>query len=65
MMEPKLVDITYMAKLLHKTKRTVEVDVTRRPHTLPPRVRIPGSRKVLWREEDVLTWLENCSAERK
>ena len=60
MKEAKLVDIDYMAALLHKTKRTLEVDVTRRPETLPPRLIIPGSRKVLWLEADVFAWLEKC-----
>lgn len=56
--EPKLLDIDDLAKLLRKTKRTVEVDVTRRPESLPPRFRIPGTRKVLWLESDVYRWLE-------
>jgi predicted DNA-binding transcriptional regulator AlpA len=60
MREAKLVDIEYMATLLHKTRRTLEVDVTRRPETLPPRLIIPGSRKVLWLESDVFAWLEKC-----
>ncbi len=55
--EPKLLDVSDLAKLLHKTKRTVEVDVTRRPESLPPRLRLPGSRKVLWLESDVHQWL--------
>jgi hypothetical protein len=56
--QPKLLDVNDLAKLLHKTKRTVEVDVTRRPQSLPPRLRMPGSRKVLWLEADVHKWLE-------
>jgi len=58
--DAKLLDIACMAKLLHKTRRTLEVDVTRRPETLPPRLNIPGSRKVLWLEADVMKWLEKC-----
>lgn len=56
--EPKLLNSSDLAKLLHKTKRTVEVDVTRRPESLPPRLRMPGSRKVLWLESDVHKWLD-------
>ena len=58
--EPKLLDVTDLARLLHKAKRTVEVDVTRRPEALPPRLKIPGSRKVLWLESDVFAWLDGC-----
>lgn len=57
--EPKLLDASDLARLLRKSKRTVEVDVTRRPSALPPRLRIPGSRKVLWLEEDVYKWIES------
>jgi predicted DNA-binding transcriptional regulator AlpA len=60
MKEFKTVDIDYMAKILHKTRRTLEVDVSRRPESLPPRLNIPGSRKVLWLEEDVFKWLQKC-----
>lgn len=58
--EPKLLMAKDLAKLLHKTQRTIEVDVTRRPKSLPPRLKIPGSRKVLWLESDVFAWLERC-----
>jgi predicted DNA-binding transcriptional regulator AlpA len=58
MKEFKTVDIDYMAKILHKTRRTLEVDVSRRPESLPPRLNIPKSRKVLWLESDVLDWLK-------
>ncbi len=58
--EPKLLETKDLAKLLHKTQRTIEVDVTRRPNSLPPRLKIPGSRKVLWLESDVFAWLDRC-----
>ena len=58
MNEFKTVNIEYLAKLLHKTVRTIEIDVSRRPHTLPPRLALPGARRVLWLESDVLAWLE-------
>jgi hypothetical protein len=61
--EPKLLTCSDLARLLHKSKRTIEVDVTRRPNALPPRLRIPGSRKVLWLEEDVYKWINGLRDE--
>ncbi len=56
--DPKLVGPEYLANLLHKTVATIRADAQRRPQSLPPRMRIPESRKLLWLEEDVLKWLD-------
>lgn len=53
-----LLGIEELASVLHRSPKTVRSDVTRRPETLPPRVRVPGGRKVLWRAQDVVAWLE-------
>lgn len=54
---PKLLISKDLAMLLRKSRRSVEVDVTRRPQSLPPRLLIPGSRRVVWLEADVFKWL--------
>lgn len=56
--ELKLLGINELSAVLHRSPKTVRSDVTRRPETLPPRVRVPGGRKVLWRAQDVAAWLE-------
>lgn len=56
--DPKLVGPEHLANLLHKTVATIRADAQRRPQSLPPRMRIPDSRKLLWLEEDVLKWLD-------
>lgn len=53
-----LLGIEELAAVLHRSPKTISSDVTRRPETLPPRVRVPGGRKVLWRAQDVAAWLE-------
>ena len=60
MNDPKVVGPDYVAKLLHKTVPTIRNDVQRRPKSLPPRLNIPESRKLLWLESDVIAWLEKC-----
>ena len=46
-----------LAPLLGRAASTIKADANRRPHTLPPRLRIPGSRRLLWLEADVHEWL--------
>lgn len=52
----------YLVPLLHRSLATIKVDArtASRLHSLPPRLKIPGSAKLLWLESDVLTWLDNC-----
>jgi hypothetical protein len=47
-----------LAVLLHRSVSTIKTDCRRRPQTLPPRLRIPGSTRLMWLEADVLDWLE-------
>tara|TARA_R110000803_G_scaffold8348_5_gene26811 strand:+ start:311 stop:511 length:201 start_codon:yes stop_codon:yes gene_type:complete len=56
--EAKLVGVEFIAELIHKTPATVRVDLARRPKSLPPRLIIPNSRKLLWLESDVMAWLD-------
>lgn len=46
-----------LARLLGREESTIKADANRRPHTLPPRLHIPGTRSLLWLEEDVHAWL--------
>lgn len=57
---PKIVGISYLAPLVGRAESTIRVDVSRRPETLPPRLVIPGSNKVMWLESDVLAWINSC-----
>ena len=56
----KVVGPEYLAPLIHRAVATIKADVRRRPDTLPPRLLIPGSSKMLWLETDVHKWLEGC-----
>ena len=47
-----------LAPLLGRAVTTIKTDVRRRPETLPPRFKIPGSNRVMWLEADVLAWIE-------
>ena len=54
----RLIGIEELAKLLDRKKGTVRVDITRRPNTLPPKVSLPGSRRVVFKLGDVKKWID-------
>ena len=55
-MEP-LLDLHQLAELLHRPASSILSDRTRNPAAVPPAVRAPGTRRLLWRESDVERWL--------
>lgn len=50
-------DIKELALILKRSPSVVAAEVSKAPHKLPPRLRLPDSRKVLWLREDVEKWL--------
>lgn len=47
-----------LGKLIGRATKSIKLDATRRPETLPPRFVVPGTRKLLWRVVDVRAWME-------
>ena len=56
-MESDLLDVEQLGQLLHKSPASIRTDQTRNPRALPPRCRLPGHRRLLWRRVDVEAWL--------
>jgi hypothetical protein len=52
-----------LGRLIGRTRKSIKVDCHRRPQTLPPRFRIPGTRKLLWRVKDVRDWMDALAAQ--
>lgn len=52
-----LLTIEDLAKVLHKSVSTLQSDLHRAPHRLPPVVRLPANRRPLWRPADVVAWI--------
>lgn len=46
-----------LAKMLRRAPTTIATEVSKSPHKLPPRLKLPGSRRVLWLRADVIKWL--------
>jgi hypothetical protein len=59
----KVVGPEYLEPLLHRTVATIKVDARRKPESLPPRLAIPGSKKLLWLEQDVIDWIKSFSTQ--
>lgn len=53
----KLLKINDLAVILGRSPLTIRCDVSRRPETLPPRLIMPGSNRVIWAEADVEKWI--------
>lgn len=57
-MSIKTLGVEELAVLLRRKPDTIRSDARRRPNTLPPRIVIPGTTKLLWLEEDVADWIK-------
>lgn len=53
----ELVSVDQLAALLHKSPASIRSDASRNPSTLPPICRLPGNKRLLWRSEDIASWL--------
>ncbi|NBT00839.1 MAG: hypothetical protein EBS61_09485 [Betaproteobacteria bacterium] len=58
--ELKTMTINDLAPLLKRDVETLRRDLNRRPESLPPKLMIPGSRRLVWLEQDVKAWLQSC-----
>lgn len=55
----ELLTLGQLCLLLHRKPATVYADIaSKRFDRLPPIVRLPGQRKLLWRKQDVLDWID-------
>ena len=56
---PKLYTVEELAEILRLSKSSIAHSIHKRPQSLPPIVRIPGTRRVLFR--DVENWLDSLT----
>lgn len=52
-----LLDLDELAQLLGRSPQTIKRDLRRNPDAVPPRLQLPGTRLLRWREADVDSWL--------
>ncbi|WP_205200322.1 DNA-binding protein [Burkholderia sp. Cy-637] len=53
-----LISVEELSAYIRKTVSSIRSDATRNPQSLPPICRLPGTKRLLWRVEDVERWLE-------
>jgi hypothetical protein len=52
-----LLTVDQLAEHLHKSAASIRSDATRNPQSLPPICRLPNTKRLLWRVEDVEQWI--------
>lgn len=52
-----LLTVEQLSQYIHKSVPSIRSDATRNPRSLPPICRLPGTKRLLWRLEDVERWL--------
>lgn len=56
-MEKLTLTLDELAETLGKAPNTIYQDLHRKPDRVPPPLRVPGTRKLLWLRSDVEAWL--------
>ena len=52
-----LITVDELSKLIRKSVPSIYSDLNRNPSSLPPSIRLPGSRRVLFHPETVKSWI--------
>ena len=52
-----LLTVDQLAEYLQKSVASIRSDATRNPRSLPPICRLPNTKRLLWRAEDVERWI--------
>ncbi len=52
-----LLTVEQLSAYIHKSVASIRSDATRNPTSLPPICRLPGTKRLLWRIEDVECWI--------
>lgn len=53
-----LITIEELSLLINKSVTSIRSDRTRNPKALPPICKLPGTKRLLWRIEDVESWIQ-------
>jgi hypothetical protein len=52
-----LLTVEQLSKCIHKSVTSIRSDASRNQASLPPICRLPGTKRLLWRMQDVEDWL--------
>lgn len=54
-----LLTLDDIAHVLGRSAGTIKRDLRRNPDAVPPRLQLPGTKLLRWRQQDVQTWLDS------
>jgi hypothetical protein len=57
----EVLDISQLAQMIRKTRKSIASDMTRNPERIPPWFKLPGSKKPLWFRETVDAFVRKCA----
>lgn len=63
-MTTEILDLHELATLLGRSPETIKNHMSRNHLTVPPRLHIPGTRLLRWRQVDVTAWLASYVEQR-
>ena len=55
----KLLTVIDLSNVIRKSPSTIRSTASRSPLSLPPICRLPGSKRLLWRDADVQKWIDS------
>ncbi len=58
-----LLDLDDLSHVLGRSPHTVKRDLRRNPSAVPPRLQLPGTKLLRWRQQDVEDWLESLATQ--
>lgn len=64
-MATELLTLPLLAKLLQRAEGTIRNDLCRKPDAVPVPFKLPGTRHLLWKLEDVEAWLTRHAEQAK
>ena len=59
---PNLMTLNDLAELLGRSPQTIRKDIRRNPDAVPPRLVLPHTRLLRWRQCDVDAWLSQFAS---
>jgi predicted DNA-binding transcriptional regulator AlpA len=58
--EIKILYTKDLAKIFNTARRNFNIALQKNPEGFPPRFILPGSKRMMWLEKDVIEWVNNC-----
>jgi len=58
-----LLDLDDLSHVLGRSPHTIKRNLRNNPSAVPPRLQLPGTKLLRWRQQDVEAWLDSLAAQ--